>query len=108
VWHAGSVLLGHEPFGSSRGAALGPGFQHADLPVTGWGGVERHCFTLPFGFLADALSCVLDLQWHLPFGSFFLQVYSVVAPQTTLVADRSGAVRGHECAAWCKLTAASP
>lgn len=85
------------------GAALWPGFQRAHLSVTGSG--RWLCFTLPFGFLSDALSCVL--QWHVPFGSFFLQVYLIVPPQTTVATHSGGGAWRHECAAWCKLTAAS-
>lgn len=88
---ADSVLLWHEPFGRGCGAAWGSGFQCADLPATGWG--ARLCFTLPVGFLSDMQSCMLDLQWHFLFRSFFLQIYLLVAPQTITAALSRGSMR---------------
>lgn len=71
VWHVGSVLLWYEPFGKGYSAALGPGYQQFSL-------------NLPLGFLSDVLCCVLDWKWYLTFGSFFLQAYLIMAPQTTI------------------------
>lgn len=107
VWHADSVSLGHEPFGRGCSSALWPGFPCADLPPRGRGAGRWLCFTLPFGFLSEALSCMLGLQWHLPFSGFFLQVYLIVAPPTTVAAHPGRRAWGHGCAAWCKLAAAS-
>jgi len=51
----------------SCGVALWLGFQSADLSRTGWGVGRWICFPFLFGFLPDALSCVLD-----PYGHFLL------------------------------------
>lgn len=40
------------------------------------------------------LSCVPGLQWHFPFGIFFLKVYLTMAAQTTKIAQPRGPVQG--------------
>lgn len=98
LWHSVSVSLWHEPFGRGCGAAPWPGCPHADLLLPG-----QACFASP----CLSAAYVLSLQPHLPFGTFFLQVYLMVAPQTTVGGYAGRVAWGHGYAAWCKLTATS-